>query len=80
MKTQIAKWGNSMAVRIPKTVADAANLRPGDYVEMTAEGLGVVRLRKKKGKESLKDLIREISPANVHTETDWTGPEGKERW
>lgn len=80
MKTQIAKWGNSMAVRIPKTVADAAKLRPGDYVEMTAEGSGVVRLRKKKGKQSLKDLIRGISPANVHAETDWTGPEGKERW
>ena len=80
MKTQIAKWGNSMAVRIPKTVADAAKLRPGDHLEMAVEGSGVVRLRKKKGKQSLKDLIRGISPENVHSETDWGRPEGKELW
>jgi antitoxin component of MazEF toxin-antitoxin module len=39
-----------------------------------------VRLRKKKGKQSLKDLIRGISPENVHSETDWGRPEGKELW
>ena len=80
MKTQIAKWGNSMAVRIPKTVADAARLRPGDHLEMAVEGSGVVQLRKKKGKQSLKNLIRGISPKNVHTVIDWGIPEGKELW
>ena len=69
-----------MAVRIPKTVADAARLRPGDHLEMAVEGSGVVRLRKKKRKQSLKDFIQGISPANVHTETDWGRAEGKELW
>ncbi len=69
-----------MAVRIPKTVADAARLRPGDHLEMAVEGSGVVQLRKKKGKQSLKNLIRGISPKNVHTVTDWGIPEGKELW
>jgi antitoxin MazE len=80
MKAQIAKWGNSMAVRIPKSVAEAAKLRPGDRLEMSAEGSGVVRMRKRKGKQTLKDLIRGITAANLHTETDWGGPEGKELW
>jgi antitoxin MazE len=80
MKTQIAKWGNSLAVRIPKIVADAAKLRTGDHLEMAVEGSGVVRLHKKKRKQSLKDLVQGISPENVHTETDWGGPEGKELW
>ena len=80
MKTQIAKWGNSMAVRIPKAVAQAAKLRPGDHLEMAAEGSGVVRMRKKRGKQNLKDLICEITAANLHTETDWGGPQGKELW
>jgi antitoxin MazE len=80
MKTQIAKWGNSIAVRIPKTVAQAANLRLGDHLEMAVEDSGVVRMRKKQGKLSLKDLIRGITGENLHTETDWGEPEGKELW
>ncbi len=80
MKTQVAKWGNSMAVRIPKTVAEGAKLRPGDNLELSVEGSGTVMIRKKKGASKLKDLIREITAANLHTETDWGAPEGKELW
>jgi antitoxin MazE len=80
MKTQIARWGNSMAVRIPRAIAQEAKLRAGDHVEMAAEGSGVVRMRKKKGKHSLKDLIRGITASNLHKETDWGGAEGQELW
>jgi antitoxin MazE len=80
MKTQIARWGNSLAVRIPKPVAEAAKLRPGDHLEMAVEDSGVVRMRKRKGKQNLKDLIRGITSANLHTVTDWGGPQGKELW
>lgn len=80
MKTQIAKWGNSIAVRIPKTVAEAAKLRPGDRLEMAVEDSGVVRMRKKEGKLSLKELVRGITAGNAHTETDWDEPQGKELW
>jgi antitoxin MazE len=80
VKTQVAKWGNSMAVRIPKTVAEGAKLRPGDNLELSVEGSGTVMIRKKKGASKLKDLIREITAANLHAETDWGAPEGKELW
>jgi antitoxin MazE len=80
MKTQIAKWGNSIAVRIPKTVAQAANLRLGDHLEMAVEDSGVVRMRKKEGKPSLKDLLHGITAENLHTEADWGEPQGKELW
>jgi antitoxin MazE len=80
MKTQVARWGNSMAVRIPKAVAEAAKLRPGDHLELAVEGSGVVRIRKKKGTSKLRDLIREITAANLHAEIDWGAPEGKEPW
>jgi len=40
VKTQVAKWGNSMAVRIPKNVAEVAKLRPGDNLELSVEGSG----------------------------------------
>ena len=80
MKTQVARWGNSMAVRIPKAIAEAAKLRPGDHLELAVEGSGVVRIRKKKGTSKLRDLIREITATNLHAEIDWGGPEGKELW
>ncbi len=60
-----------MAVRIPKNVAEAAKLRPGDHLELSVEGPGTVRIRKKKGTSKLRDLLREITAANLHTETDW---------
>ena len=65
MKTQVAKWGNSMAVRIPKNVAEAAKLRPGDNLELSVEGSGTVRIRKKKGTSNLEisfgKSLRQIS-------------------
>src|SRR2546421_7644195 len=47
-----------MAVRIPKNVAEAAKLHPGDNLELSVEGSGTVRIRKKKGTSKLRDLIR----------------------
>ncbi len=80
MKSQLAKWGNSMAVRIPKALAEAARLRPGDQLEMAVEGSGTLRIRKKKGKQKLTELVRAITPENLHRESDWGAPAGKELW
>ena len=80
MKTQLAKWGNRVAVRIPKAIAEAARLRPGDQLEMAVEGSGTLRIRKAKGKQKLSQLIRRINAANLHGETDWGLPAGKELW
>jgi antitoxin MazE len=80
MKTQLAKWGNSLAVRIPKHVAAAAKLRPGDDLEVATDGPGKVRIQKQKRKRTLEQLISAITPANLHAETDWGQAVGKELW
>ncbi len=80
MKTHLAKWGNSMAVRIPKAVAEAAELRPGDHLELAVEHSGVVTIRKKKRTPSLKDLLRGMTSENLHGESHWGAPAGKEPW
>jgi antitoxin MazE len=51
---QIAKWGNSLAVRIPAAVVDALALREGDDVEIHVAGKRVFALDKK---PSLKDRL-----------------------
>jgi antitoxin MazE len=35
---QVAKWGNSLAVRLPKAVVDALELKEGDDIEITVAG------------------------------------------
>jgi antitoxin MazE len=80
MKTQLARWGNSLAVRIPKPVATAAKLKTGDDLELDVEGPGRVRIRKPKRKPTLKELVSRITPENRHSETDWGEPVGKELW
>jgi antitoxin MazE len=80
MKTQISKWGNSLAVRIPKPAADAAKLRSGDTLDLQVEGSGAVRIRKVRREHTLQELVRRITPENRHTEIDWGKPVGKELW
>jgi antitoxin MazE len=80
MKTRLAKWGNSLAVRIPKPIADAAQLNAGDKLELDVEAPGALTIRKPKQKPSLPELVREITSENRHSESDWGRPEGNEIW
>lgn len=70
-KTQIAKWGNSLAVRIPKTIAIAARLKTGDDLEVVVDGPGKVLIRKPWTKPTLEQLVSDITPENQHNESDW---------
>ncbi len=55
---QVAKWGNSLAIRLPSAVVEALELKPGDEVELhvaDARDLGVAR---KPGREALLERLR----------------------
>ena len=80
MKTQLAKWGNSMAVRIPKSVAEAAKLRPGDLLELAVEGLGMIKICRRRREPTLEQLVAAITVENRHAEVDWGKPVGHEVW
>lgn len=80
MKARVAKWGNSLAVRIPRTVADKAKLRRGDAIEFRVSRHGAVEIRSRKRKLSLSQLVRGINAQNRHSETDWGAPRGNELW
>lgn len=43
---QVAKWGNSLAVRLPKKLVEALDLKAGDEVEIVAAETGDLVLRK----------------------------------
>ena len=61
VKTRIVKWGNSLAVRIPKTIAEKARLKEGDFLDIeTAEGQ--IELRRAAHVPSLSKLLAQITP------------------
>jgi antitoxin MazE len=76
MQTQIAKWGNSLAVRLPRQVAEAAGLGEGSKVELEVVG-GVVRLVPTRPRYRLEDLLAGMTPENQPESFD-DGPVGEE--
>jgi len=79
-KAQMVKWGNSLAVRIPKNLADEAKLYEGDKLTLEVEAQGVVALRAVARPKTLAELIADITPENLHTEQNWGAPVGAEKW
>jgi antitoxin MazE len=71
--TQVVKWGNSLAVRIPKPLAEEAGLVEGDHVLMEAVS-GQIKLRRAERVPTLQELVAQITPENRYTEVS-TGRE-----
>ena len=79
-ETQLAKWGNSLAVRIPRTIVKEAGWAEGDQVSFDVAKDGSIVLRSRYRKYSLDQFVAGIKPANPHSETDWGPRRGKEAW
>ena len=75
--SQIVRWGNSLAVRIPKLVAEEAGVSEGDPIELEAEH-GEIKLILRERVPSLKELVSRITPENRHGETLVGAEVGKE--
>ena len=77
--TQIAKWGNSLGLRLPKAVAREAQLDEGDTVDVSVKN-GTIVVRPTRPTYSLDTLVAKITPRNRHGESDWGAPVGHELW
>jgi antitoxin MazE len=76
-KAQVVKWGNSLAVRIPKAIAEHARLREGDPIVIESLN-GRVELRPAEQVPTLEELVAQIRPENRYPETKWGHDRGKE--
>jgi antitoxin MazE len=78
--TQIARWGNSLGLRLPKSVALEAQLDEGDRVDVSVRD-GAIVVRPARPTYSIDALVARITKRNRHEETDWgTTPVGHELW
>lgn len=78
MEAVIRKWGNSPALRINATVMKIASFDIEQRVTIKATKGRIVIEPADKPDFKLEDLVAGITRANVHDETDFGGPVGKE--
>jgi len=78
MQTKVQKWGNSLALRIPKSFALNMDIKQNEFVDLSI-GDGKLIITPITEKEySLKELLAGVSEDNLHGEFDTGTPVGKE--
>jgi antitoxin MazE len=75
MRVKVAKWGNSLGIRLPKSAVAAIGARAGTELELTVEGRDFrLRSMSKTSAQLLDELLDQIDPKNVPPMVDW-GPD-----
>jgi antitoxin MazE len=78
--TVVAKWGNSLAIRIPRTVAEQAHVTEGMDITFTVSGNSIVITPLKRKKYTLDELLEGMTPDNFHPEFETGNAVGNEDW
>jgi antitoxin MazE len=80
MRTRVQKWGNSLALRIPRAFALEVGLQEDGEVELSVDRGRLVVVPPVAPSYTLAELLADVRPSNLHKETDWGPPAGKEVW
>ncbi len=83
METNIQKWGNSLGVRLPKSIALSKSLRVGSRVEVNETKTGISIEVVQKNHPTLDELLKKFDTKTQHDLVDWgsdLGEEVVEKW
>ncbi len=80
MKTKVQKWGNSLALRIPKSFAAETALEHDTEVDLSLVKGRLVVTPITKPEYSLEELLEGVTKDNIHTEVDTGFSVGQETW
>ncbi len=80
MHVKIQKWGNSLALRIPKSAVIQSKIKNGAMVDVVVEKGKLIASPVKDEKYSLEKLLSGITKKNLHTEVDFGNATGNEVW
>ena len=80
MKINVQKWGNSLALRIPKSFALETHIKQGASVDISLEKGKLVIKPIPEKKYTLDDLLSRITKQNIHKEVDTGQIVGREVW
>jgi antitoxin MazE len=80
MISRIGKWGNSLAVRLPKAFADEMNLAENASIRIMLKDGTLIIAPEREPKRNLDELLAGVTEENIHGEWETGGPTGKEPW
>jgi antitoxin MazE len=80
LKTRIQKWGNSLALRIPKSYAADVQLTQETLVDISVEGDALIVRPLLPSSPTLTKLLAGVTESNLHGETDYGPCVGREEW
>ena len=80
MVTKVQKWGNSLGLRIPRSLASEAEVGDGSTVDITFHGGELVIRPLRRRRYSLDEMVAGIDDANRHGEVSTGAPVGNESW
>jgi Growth regulator len=76
-ESKATRWGNSLAIRIPASIANEVKITDGTEVKLEVRD-GIIEVSRKK--YVLSELVAQITEKNKHKEVDWGIPVGSEIW
>ena len=80
MQTRVQKWGNSLAVRIPKSCATETHLDQNTVVEVSVEDGRIILAPSAPAKPTLSSLLEGVNKKNCHGEIESGQAAGREAW
>ena len=80
MHLTVQKWGNSLALRIPKTVAKQVNVRKGSQLNMSLTANKIILTARDEKQYQLASLLKRVNKKNLHKEISSGKPVGEEIW
>jgi len=80
MQVQVQKWGNSLALRIPKPFAEDVGVSEGSVIDVSVSKGRLIAAPVAARRPRLADLLRRIRKRNLHGESGTGPPVGREVW
>lgn len=80
MKASVQRWGNSLALRIPKAMAQESGLADGSVVDLKLRKGIIALVPERRREHKLHELLSQVTKKNLHREVTTGAPAGKEIW
>jgi antitoxin MazE len=76
--SHVQKWGDTLAIRLPKAVSDQLGMADGTPVALKVEGDRLIVERQAPQRPTMRDLLAQCRPENRPETIDWGPPVGRE--
>lgn len=77
MQVQISRWGNSLGLRLPRSLARQTGIAEGQSVRVTADGNRLI-VEALRPAFQLEDLLANMTPEKMSAAFDWGADAGRE--